>query len=146
LPEEEEDMRTKAFLVLALGLIIGLLSPPAVRAEVNVNINVGPPPPPPIVLASPPRLVVVPGAPVYYAPDVSFNVFVFGGRYYSFHDGAWFYSATHRGPWSVVAVEQVPPPVLAVPVKYYKIPPGHAKKMGDGPPHCPPGLAKQGRC
>ena len=71
-------MRTKAFLVFALGLIIGLLSPPAVRAEVNVNINVGPPPPPPIVLASPPRLVIVPGAPVYYAPDVSFNVFVFG--------------------------------------------------------------------
>src|SRR5713226_8513288 len=84
---EEDDMWTKAFLVLALGLIIGLLSPPAARAEVNVNINVGPPPPPPIVLASPPRLVVVPGAPVYYAPDVSFNVFVFGGGYYSFHEG-----------------------------------------------------------
>jgi hypothetical protein len=138
-------MRTRGFLVLALALIIALLSPSAARAEVNVNINVGPPPPPPIVLASPPRLVVVPGGPVYYAPDVSFNVFVFGGRYYSFHDGAWFYAATHRGPWSVVAVEQVPPPILAVPVQYYKIPPGHAKKMG-GPPHCPPGLAKQGRC
>jgi hypothetical protein len=30
-------------------------------------------------------------------------------------------------------VEQVPQPVLAVPVAYYKVPPGHMKK-GAGPP------------
>jgi hypothetical protein len=36
------------------------------------------------------------------------------------------------------------PVFLAVPVAYYKIPPGHAKKMGGH--GCPPGLAKQGRC
>jgi hypothetical protein len=111
---------------------------------VNVNINVGPPPPPPVVLAEPPRLVVVPGTPVYYAPEARFNVFRFGDRYYSFHDGAWFYANTHRGPWVFVKTVEVPQPVLAVPVKYYKVPPGHAKKV-DGI-HCPPGHAKQGRC
>jgi hypothetical protein len=139
-------MGKKAIALLALGFPAALLWPPAGRAEINVNINVGPPPPPPVVLAAPPRLVLVPGSPVYYAPDLSFNVFAFGGRYYSFHDGGWFVATTYRGPWAVVAVEQVPPPLIAVPVKYYKIPPGHAKKMGAGREHCPPGLAKQGRC
>ena len=46
-------------------------------------------------------------------------------------------------------------PVVAVPVTYYKIPPGHAKKMErraavpTGPASegwCPPGQAKKGRC
>ncbi|HET7875725.1 MAG TPA: hypothetical protein VFN71_09380 [Methylomirabilota bacterium] len=137
-------MGKKAFIVLALGFLAALLSAAPARAELNVNINVGPPPPPPVVLAAPPRVVVVPGSPVYYAPEASFNVFVFEGRYYSFHNGAWFVASSYQAPWTMIAVERVPPPLIAVPVKYYKIPPGHAKKMGGG--HCPPGLAKQGRC
>ena len=48
-----------------------------------------------------------------------------------------------------------PPPVVAVPATYYKIPPGNAKKMERraavpaGPASagwCPPGQAKKGRC
>ncbi len=79
---------------------------------------------------------------------------MYGGRYYSFHEGVWFFATTHRGPWAVIAAGQVPQPVIAVPVRYYKIPPGRAKKMrldeppghAKGPHGCPPGLAKQGRC
>jgi hypothetical protein len=140
----EEEMRDKTLVVLALALLTGLLSPASSPAGVNINVNVGPPPPPPVVFAEPPRLVVVPGSPVYYAPEVGYNVFVFRDHYYSFHDGAWFYAPTHRGPWSFVKAERVPRAVKAVPVKYYKIPPGHAKKMAGE--HCPPGQAKHGRC
>jgi hypothetical protein len=78
--------------------------------------------------------VVVPGTPVYYAPGVTYNLFVHAGRYYSLHQGIWFTAATHTGPWVVVAHERVPQPVLAVPMAYYKIPPGHAKKLGRGHP------------
>jgi hypothetical protein len=49
----------------------------------------------------------------------------------------------------VIEIGKVPPPVIAVPVKYYKIPPGQAKKRSgdaEGGKGCPPGLAKQGRC
>ena len=74
--------------------------------------------------------MVVPGLPVYYAPGVDFNLFVYGGRHYRFHDGHWFFATSHGGPWTFVARERVPQPVLAVPVTYYKVPPGHAKKMG----------------
>ena len=118
-----------------IGVNIGVPSPPAIVVA----------PPPPIVIAGPPQLVVVPGTPVFYAPAASINVFAYSGRYYSFHEGAWFVASGPGHPWVSIAPARVPRPVLAVPVTYYKIPPGHAKKMGPGR-GCPPGLAKQGRC
>jgi hypothetical protein len=143
--------RQLGFVVL---LATVLAIPLAVAAEVNVNINVGPPP---VIFAEPPRVVVVPQTPVYYAPDTTYNVFLFEGRYYSFYNGGWFVAVSHRGPWTFVPVERVPRPVLAVPARYYRMPPHHAKRHGGdrdedhdrGEGHgkgCPPGLAKQGRC
>lgn len=96
-------------------------------ADVNVGINIGVPPPPPVVVAEPPRLVVVPRSPVYYAPTLPYNYFYYDGRYYTHHDGAWFYGAAANGPWVYIATGRVPHPVLAVPVTYYKVPPGHRK-------------------
>jgi hypothetical protein len=120
----------------------------AAAAQGMEHQTAGPPPPPPVVVAppsvimqAPPQLVVVPGTPVYYAPRVDFNYFVYGGRNYVFHNGAWFYATAHSGPWTYIALEHVPQPVLAVPVQYYKVPTGHGKSGW-----CPPGLAKQGRC
>ncbi len=152
----------------ALGLtaVVALMTVSFASADgVKIGVNIGVPVPPPVVIAAPPtvvvttppppvivtapQLVVVPGSAVYYAPNASINFFVYGGQYYSFHEGGWFVATTHGGPWSAVARERVPQPVLAVPVTYYRIPPGHAKKMGrDEAPGrgCPPGLAKQGRC
>ena len=134
-------MRTRALVALAFAG--GLLWPLAAQARVDVHVNIGPPP---IVLAAPPPLVVVPGTAVYYAPDVSVNLFTYRGRYYSFHEGAWFLAPSHRGPWAAIAVGRVPAPVLAVPVTYYRVPPPGMRHVGGGPPHCPPGHAKHGRC
>jgi hypothetical protein len=103
---------------------------PAHAADVSVGVNIGiPVPPPPVVIATPPQVVIVPGSPVYYAPSVGFNLFVYHGRYYRFHEGHWFIATAHGGPWAFVARDKVPQPVLAVPVTYYKIPPGQAKKI-----------------
>jgi hypothetical protein len=144
-------MRTyRKHLLLGLLLTAGLFVPLSAQAGVNVDVNIGLPAPPPIVVASPPRVVVVPGSPVYYAPDASVNLFVYGGRYYTFHEGAWFVGPKHSGPWTFIAVERVPAPVVAVPVKYYRVAPGHDKGPQGAPgpqgPHCPPGQAKKGRC
>jgi hypothetical protein len=137
-------------LVLALtALVVTTAASQAVPDGVKIGVDIRIPSPPPIVVASPPRLVVVPGTPVFHAPGASINVFAYGGHYYSFHEGAWFVAAAPGRPWVAIAPAKVPRPVLAVPVTYYKVPPGHAKKLGrDGGRGrgCPPGLAKQGRC
>jgi hypothetical protein len=139
-------------LALAAGLAFTAASPAAadgVRIGISVPVPAPPtvviaPPRPPVVV-NPPQLVVVPGSPVFYAPGASMNFFAYGGRYYTFHEGAWFVATTYGSPWVTIAPARVPQPVLAVPVTYYRVPPGHAKKMGHG--HgCPPGLAKQVRC
>jgi hypothetical protein len=157
--EQWEALMPKRSL-LAVMLAVGataLSITGAVAGEVNVGVNIGipVPPPPRIVLSAPPPVVVVPHSPVSYVPSVNFNLFVYGGQYYTFHDGAWFHARSHSGPWVFIATERVPRPVVAVPVTYYKIPPGHAKKMERraaapaGPASegwCPPGQAKKGRC
>lgn len=142
----------KAKRIVATVVVVGAtLSAMAAHAQVSVNINVGPPP---VIFHAPPRVVVVPTTPIVsYVPDTSYNVFVHDRHYWSFHDGAWFHATSHAGPWVFVPVERVPRPVLAVPHKYYKVKPGHARRgEGEGRGHgkghggCPPGHAKQGRC
>lgn len=137
-------MERAAFAALALGM--AFVSPASAGTDLDVGIHIGtpapmarpalpalPPPPPPMLIPSP-RVTKVPESDVYYVPGASFNLFVFRGHFYSFHQGVWFQAATHNGPWVVVEMQRVPPPVLAVPVKYYRIPPGHAKKLGLGAP------------
>jgi hypothetical protein len=144
--------RSVRIIVLASVAATALSVSASPAGNVSVGVNISVPPPPPILLPAPPRVVVVPNSPVYYAPGVDFNLFVYGGRYYTFHHGSWFYATSHGGPWVFVAPERVPRPVVAVPAPYYK--PGHAKRMGppEAPGHgpsaagCPPGQAKKGRC
>lgn len=119
----------------------GIWAAVALANDVNSGIDVGAPaPPPPFVVTAPPRVVIVPGTAVYRIPSASFNLFLFGGRYYSFHNGAWFLAASYSGPWKQIAVAHVPKPVLGVPVSYYRIPPGEAKQAGVA--SMPPGQAK----
>ena len=144
--------------VLSASVLAVLPSTKAAAGDVNVGVHIGipVPPPPRIVLPAPPPVVVVPNTSVSYVPSVDFNLFVYSNRYYTFQDGAWFYSTSHRGPWVFIPTERVPRPVMGVPVRYYKVPPGHAKQMArqaqppQGPPAsegwCPPGQAKKGRC
>ena len=129
------------FIGMLAACAVWLFTPGLVAAQINIGINIGapPPPPPPVVIAAPPELVVIPGTQVFYAPTVSQNYFVYRGRSYVFHDGSWFVAPAHRGPWTFIAVEQVPPPLRGVPVHYYKVPPGHRKDQG------PPPWAGQGK-
>lgn len=122
-----------AGIVVAAGSHLAVMLVPVQADSLSIGINIGSPPPA-MVLAAPPPLVVVPGTPVYYAPSLSVNFFAYGGQYYTHHNGAWFMATTHSGPWGYIAVQRVPQPVLAVPVAYYKVPPGHMKKGGGPPP------------
>jgi hypothetical protein len=107
----------------------------AAAADISVNINLGPPPPP-IVVAAPPPLVVVPAVPVVqYVPSLAIDLFVHEGRWYYPQGGYWYVGPSYRGPWTPIAFAELPPAIVAVPVRYYKIPPGHLKRMErDGSP------------
>lgn len=125
--------RTFAAFGCALSIITVASSMPA-RGEVQVGINVGIPAPP-AVIVSPPAFVVVPSTPaVRYAPDFSVDVFLYGGRYYAWN-GGWFVAPGPGAAWTYIEPSHVPRPVLIVPGRYYKVPPGHLKKGHGGRGH-----------
>jgi len=70
-----------------------------------------------------PRLVPVPGYPVYYAPEVEANYFFYDGMYWVYNDDTWYASSWYNGPWEAVGPEYVPLFVLRIPVRYYRQPP-----------------------
>jgi hypothetical protein len=107
-------------LVLAAAGAVLCSAASVVAGGITIDIGIG----------TPPQLVVVPGTAVYYAPDVPANYFFYKGRYYTLVNNAWYTAPVYNGPWVVIQVGKVPPPVLTVPVEYYKIPPGHLKEKG----------------
>jgi hypothetical protein len=70
-----------------------------------------------------PRLVLVPGSPVYYAPQGHDNYFFYDGLYWVFQDDTWYAARWYNGPWQAMQPESVPLFVLRVPVRYYRAPP-----------------------
>ena len=121
--------RHRVLASLVIGLSLGIWLGPAAAGDVNVNIGA-----PAVVVAPPmittqPQLVAVPGSAVYTAPHVDFNVFLFGGKYWSFHNDVWFVAPRPGARWTKVAVTAVPHEVRGVPVTYYKVKPKHAKGM-----------------
>ena len=110
--------------LMALVVAAGFLAGPAAHADVRAGINAAPPP---VVVSSPLRLVAVPDSPVYHGSSADHNLFVYGGRYYSFHRGQWFLGAGPGSSWSIIASDRVPKPVLAVSTTYSKMVHGQGK-------------------
>ena len=98
-------------------LLIGMASLTSANAAVSVNIGIN--------LPAYPRLVPIPGYPVYYAPSVNSNYFFYDGRYWVFDGVNWYDSRWYNGPWAVVDPFYVPSYVLRVPVRYYRHAPAY---------------------
>jgi hypothetical protein len=118
------------FVMLSLSLVP--LSPAVAQVSfqmglpgVNIGINQ------PVY----PRMVAVPGYPVYYAPDGNSNYFFYDGRYWVYQGDNWYASSWYNGPWSMVAPQVVPAFILRVPVRYYRQPPVYFHGWsGNAPP------------
>ncbi len=128
-------MRRATFLLIGLmvATVCAVQARPALADSLSIGVqtdslNLG------INIGRPPQVVVVPGTPVYQAPSVPYNYFVYHDHYYLFHEGMWLSAVHYNGPWTVIALERVPQPILTVPVNYYKVPPGHWKEKHGPPP------------
>ncbi|MBI3621077.1 MAG: hypothetical protein HY208_02660 [Nitrospirae bacterium] len=102
--------RMTSLLTIAVGASIfiwTMVTAAPVRAEVNVNINVGVPPP--IVVEAPPEMVLLPEPGIYVAIGIPFDIFFISGRYYYFHGGNWFWASGYGGPWVHVGYKSLPP-------------------------------------
>lgn len=107
----------KAASLLAAGACAAMIFVSAAvpaHSEVNVNVNIGPPP----IVVHEPELIVVPRTMVYYAPAVEVDLFFYRGRWWSRHDGRWFRSRSHNGPWVVVGPRYVPVEIVRLPRDY----------------------------
>jgi len=90
-------MRSRVLLI-ALMVAVAAGHVLAAPAAARVNVNVGLVLPGPIIIAQP-ALAVVPGAPVYYAPQVSFDLYFYHGYWYRPYRGGWYWSGGYGGPW-----------------------------------------------
>jgi hypothetical protein len=122
-------------LIIVLWMLLG--SATTAMAQVSIGIGIGVPGVS-IGINIPvyPRLVRVPGHPVYYAPGLQANFFFYDGMYWVYQGDTWYASAWYNGPWSLVAPEVVPLYVLRIPVRYYRSPPPYFRGWRpDAPPH-----------
>jgi hypothetical protein len=122
-------MRTGLFV---LWVLLCSITPAAAQVSVDIGLrgaNIG------FSVPVYPQLVLVPGYPVYYAPQVNSNYFFYDGMYWVYAADNWYTSSWYNGPWELVTPEAVPLFVLRVPVRYYRRPPAYFHGWtSDAPP------------
>jgi hypothetical protein len=85
------------------------------EARVNIEVNIGPPV---IVSDEPDEIVYAPGLGVYFVPDGQWDIFYYGGFWWSRHGHHWYRSRYYRNGWGIVGNGVVPAPVFGVPRDY----------------------------
>jgi hypothetical protein len=124
------------YLLVVSSLLLGSVTSVQAQAQVHVGVGVAFPTVD-IGVHVPiyPRLVQVPGHPVYYDPRASTNYFFYDGAYWVFQGDSWYVSSWYDGPWQLVTPDYVPAYVLRVPVRYYRQRPVYFRGWrADAPP------------
>jgi hypothetical protein len=119
------------YLLIVLSLFLGVATSSCTTGHRpdNVSVSVG------INVPVFPRLVLIPGYPVYYDPAISLNYFFYDGLYWVYVSDRWYASSWYNGPWGYVEHYRVPLYVLRVPVRYYRQPPSYFRGwQADKPP------------
>jgi len=104
---------------MIVGGVIGIaaLAGTAGTSHAGMSVDLG------IHLGAPAPLEPIPASPVSYASSVNANLFAYDGLFYVFMGNGWYVGVGQNGPWSELPPEYVPRPILAVPVRYYHVPP-----------------------
>jgi len=70
-----------------------------------------PPPPPQVVFGAPPRFIFSPALGFYVAVETPYDMVFVDSQYYLWSSGYWYAAPYYSGPWAVVEVGRVPPPL-----------------------------------
>ncbi len=117
-----------AFPIMAVFLASGVPAFGATDIGVNLNINLGPPP---VLVAPPPELVLIPETGVYFIPDAGADIFFYSGFWWAPRGPNWYRADSPRGPWIIMEVRSVPPPLIRVP-RDYRVVYGRAERIPYG--------------
>ncbi len=116
-PVREKSMRHWIFafslLTACVPVTMAQISVGVALPGVNIGINV------PVY----PEMVQIPDYPVYYAPRLQANFFLYDGLYWVYQGDNWYASSWYNGPWWYVPPEAIPIFVLQIPIRYYRSPP-----------------------
>lgn len=96
-------------------ILLCALSMPVNADEMSVSIGIN--------LYEYPELELMPGYPVYYAPQLNANYFFYDGSYWVYYADNWYVSDWYDGPWQLVDPVDVPDFILRIPVRFYLSPP-----------------------
>jgi len=125
-------MQKIRYAFIALVLLLSTVASATAQVSIGIglpSISIG------INLPLFPRLVPVPGYPVYYAPQVDSNYFFYDGMYWVFMNDNWYASSWYNGPWRIIEPYAVPVFILRIPVRYYQRPPAYFHEWRrDAPP------------
>lgn len=89
-------MKRLLFCIVLLALSAGFSPSAMAKSDVNISISA----PPPIVFVQPPELIVLPGTYVYAAPDITADIFFYGGWWWRPWEGRWYRSRDYRSGWT----------------------------------------------
>jgi len=81
-------------------------------------------PHPVVVVAEPAFMAFIPGLQIYFVPDISADIFFYGGRWYNRLGARWYWGISYRGPWNFIEEGRVPR-------KLWELPPGYRKGHDD---------------
>ena len=116
-------------LCIALSLLLYPTIPVQAEVSFSLGLHLG------IQVPVYPRLILIPGYPVYYAPRLELNYFFYDGLYWVFQEDDWYSSSWFNGPWHRIHPAYVPAFILRIPVFYYRRPPVYFRNWRtDAPP------------
>jgi len=102
-------------LLIVLTLMVLTCAPATAQNSISISIGFN--------VSQYPDLQRIPDYPVYYVPRLQANYFFYDGLYWLYLPQGWYTSPWYDGPWESVSYDNVPLPLLRIPLRYYGSPP-----------------------
>ena len=118
------------FSLFSLALLMSPVFSTLAISDAQVQVNIGLPLPP-LMFPAPPPLLAIPGAYVYYPPDVDVDIFFHHDSWYRPHAGKWYWAKHYNGPWHIINDSHVPRAVFGILPSFRSVTPHYEKVSFD---------------